>query len=701
MQRSGLAEVGAAPAPDAEELRRRESRYALLRGLQHPLWIFDFDLRRVHWANAAALKVWRAVTVDELCARDLGRDMSESIARRLSQYRSDFLSHGSVFHERWTLYPNDQPVSLDVSFSGFPLDDGRMAMLCEGHAQVSDAPEALRSVEALLHTTLMISLFDLEGAPMYRNPAARAAVRSPQETLQLYLCDSDTHAALMQRTLRDGLATVTAQVHTVRGIRWHELSARRCRDAATGADALLVSEADVTQLKESEAQASYLAEHDPLTGLPNRNQVRQHFARAMRDLELVSGQAALVMIDLDHFKDVNDTLGHAVGDELLVEVARRLRAAVRRGDLVARFGGDEFLILVSSSDAAAEVQRIDDRIRRTVCQPVSLGGSLISVTATLGVAMFPRDGRDFESLLRSADLAMYSAKEGGRNALAFYEADMGLALRARTELEAALTHALRDGQFEVHYQPRVAVADDHVVGAEALVRWRHPTRGLLPPSEFIPLCESTGLIHELGRQVFGMVARQVAGWALQGLELMVSVNVSAVEFRDPAFASRLAGVLRGTGCDPGRLQVEITESMLLGDDERVQTTLQALHGLGLSIALDDFGTGYSNLAYLQRFPIEVLKIDRSFLKGLSSDRPLAELIVQLCRLMHLLAVAEGVETEEQLRWIRTRGVREYQGYLFARPMSGDAFEALALGQRAALQAAFSEGDSDRLSRVPP
>jgi len=656
--------------------------YRALELIGAPVWIFDIDHRRVHWANSAALRVWNAATLDELCARDMGADMSESVARRLAQYQSDFLGHRAVFHEQWTLYPGGKPVSLDVTFTGHRLADDRMAMLCEARETVQATPEALRSVEALLHTAVMITLYDMEGAPLYRNPAAREMVRTPGERLSDRFTEPAAHGQLMQQLATRDMATLTQPVHTATGVRWHELSVRKCRDAVSGDAALLLSEVDVTQLKESEAQASYLAVHDALTGLPNRNQVKLHFAQAMRELRASGGQAALVLIDLDHFKNVNDTLGHAVGDELLVEVAQRLRNSVRRVDLVARFGGDEFLLLVASHDIEAEVSRIDARIRATVSTPIAMAGTMVRVTATLGAALFPRDGSDFETLLRRADLAMYSAKEEGRNTLAYYDDAMGRALRARTELEHDLRTAVEQQAFEVHYQPRVCVASNRILGAEALVRWRHPVRGMIPPDQFIPLCETTGLIRDLGRQVFATAARQVARWSQAGFDLAASVNVSPREFSQDGLVEGMRATMAECGCDPARLQVEITESMLLGQDERPLRTLHAMAALGLGIALDDFGTGYSNLAYLHRYPIQTLKIDRSFIHGLVDNRPLAELIVQLCGLMKLSAVAEGVETAEQLRWVSDRGIAEYQGFLYSRPLPAAEFEAL-LRQRAA------------------
>ncbi|MBL8340835.1 MAG: EAL domain-containing protein [Rubrivivax sp.] len=652
----------------------------LVAQLRQPVWVFDIDRKRVAWANPAALALWSSPSLAELTARDMGADMSASVAARLAQYQSDFIGHGASFNEQWTLYPAGRPVSLDVTFSGYRLPDGRMAMMCEGRPLGSERPESLRSVEALLHTPVMITLYTPEGEPVYRNPAARTSVPELRTTLAERFPQPDALPRLTDPLATRGAATLTLQARTTQGARWHEVSVQRCVDAVSGEAALLVSEVDVTRLKESEAQARFLAAHDVLTGLPNRSQVKQCFAEATSALRTRGQQAALILIDLDHFKKVNDTLGHAVGDELLIEVASRLRQSVRRGDLASRFGGDEFLLLVLSSDIRAEVDRIDTRIRDAVAQPLWVGNTQVQVTATLGVSLYPEHGSDFETLLQHADLAMYAAKEGGRNALAYFEHDMGESFRQRTALEADLRGACERREFEVHYQPRVDVTSNRIVGAEALVRWRHPRRGLVPPGEFIAVCESTGLICEVGRQVLANVVEQLRRWSEAGLALPVSVNLSPREFADPGLAERVGATLAEAGCAPELLQMEITESMLLGGEERPLTTLHALRELGVSIALDDFGTGYSNLAYLQRFPIGTLKIDRSFIQAVGDDQRLAELIVQLCRVMRLDAVAEGVETPEQLAWIRERGVAQYQGFLFARPMPAGEFESMLRAQ---------------------
>ena len=652
------------------------ARYGALNLVAQPVWVFDIDHRRVHWANTAALRVWDAATLDDLCARDMGRDMSASVARRLAQYQQDFIAHGASFNEQWTLYPGGTPVSLNVTFSAHRLADGRMAMLCEAREAVATEPESLRSVEALLHTAVMISLHGQDGRALYRNPAARASVRDLGERLEDRIVDAPAHAALIATLARDGSATQTLAVHTPQGERWHEISVRRCRDAVTGQDAVLVSEADVSMLKRTEARAQFLALHDPLTGLPNRSHVMQRFAEAVDRVRAAGHEAALMFIDLDHFKNVNDTHGHAAGDGLLVEVARRLRAAVRGSDLVARLGGDEFMVLMVSADIRREVEHVRERLMAAVAEPVLIHGHAVRVTASLGVSLFPRDGGDFETLLRHADLAMYTAKDGGRNGLAFYDAGMSDALLSRTALESELRQAFERQELEVFYQPIIDVASQRIVGAEALARWRHPTRGLVPPDVFIPVCESTGLIGPLGRFVFANAARQQTAWAAAGHPLRVSINLSAHQLRQRELLTDLQQALHAAGTDPRCVQLEITESMLLGPDEAMLAVLQAIQATGMSIALDDFGTGYSNLAYLQRFPIKTLKIDKTFVQSLDANRPLAELIVAMCRLMKLGVVAEGVETVEQLAWVHAHGIEQCQGYLFARPLPAAEFSAL-------------------------
>ena len=664
----------AVPAPTA--LAQREVEFALLKRISLPIWIFDVDHSRVYWANDAAIAMWRATDLRELCARDMGQDMSTSVARRLQQYRIDFVRHDSVFSEQWTIYPGGVPCSMQMQLRGVRLGDGRMAMLCESRYIEPDQPESVRSVEALLHTPVMISLYDEAGAVLYRNPAARESV--PDLTLRLgqRLVDADALDRLQHSVRATGEAKQTLAVHTSAGQRWHDVSVRQCKDALTGRDALLVSEVDVSDIKRAQAQSQYLARHDTLTGLPNRAQIMQWFQSAIVEMEGTDTEAALIYIDLDHFKDINDTLGHAAGDALLVQISERLRGMVRGGDVVARLGGDEFLILMVAPNVRDEVSKIGHRLRATVALPVQISGTEVTVTPSVGVSIYPADGHDMDSLLRNADLAMYAAKDGGRNNLTFFQAPMADKLHRRLEMESDLRHALEQGEFEVYYQPRVQAATGALVGAEALVRWKHPVRGMVNPTEFIPVCESTGMIAELGDFVFRQAALQQSQWAQAGFDLLVSVNLSPRQFRDPELLGRMAAVMSITGCQPGRIELELTESMLLGHDKSTIEFLGRLRSMGFSISVDDFGTGYSNLAYLNQFPIRSLKIDKTFVQDIETRRSVAELIVSMCRLMHLHIVAEGVETAAQLAWVQSQGIEEYQGYYYARPLPAAEFSAL-------------------------
>ncbi|CAM8635057.1 COG5001 Predicted signal transduction protein containing a membrane domain, an EAL and a GGDEF domain [Comamonadaceae bacterium] len=656
-----------------QEMNLREQQFALLRRISLPIWVFDIDRSEVHWANEAALTLWRAASLDELCSRDMAADMSASVAKRLRQYQSDFVQHGASFSEQWTIYPAGIPVSMNMQLSGIRLSDGRMAMLCESRVIEPGKPEAMRSVEALLHTDVMITLYDLEGGVLYRNPAARESVPNLNMRMAERFQDGDALERMLTMLELHGEATLTLPAYTTRNLRWHEVSVRQCRDAVTGRNAVLMSEMDVTAIKHAQDHSQFLARHDALTGLPNRSHVMQRFADALRVMDDGAAQAALIYIDLDHFKDINDTLGHAAGDDLLVQVADRLRGITRSSDMVARLGGDEFLILMVAPNIREEVEQIRERLSLTVARPIHIQGTEVIVTPSVGVSFYPEHGLELETLLRNADLAMYSAKESGRNALNIFESPMAFRVQQRMELEAELRHALARQEFELYYQPRVDVATGQVRGAEALIRWNHPQRGLVGPDAFIPTCESTGMINALGDWVFEQAARQQVQWAREGLDLKISVNLSPRQFRDPELLNRLARIVTATAAQPGRLELELTESMLLGVAPHTHETLDDLRRMGFSISVDDFGTGYSNLAYLNRFPIQVLKVDKTFVQDIEANRPVAELIVSMCRLMQLHIVAEGVETPAQLEWVQTQGIGQYQGYLFAKPLPATAF----------------------------
>jgi diguanylate cyclase (GGDEF)-like protein len=643
--------------------------------VRQPLWVFDIDRARVHWANASALAIWNANSLEELCSRDMSRDMSPAVTKRLLQYQSDFdRQPGVSFSEVWTLYPKGQPVSLECVFSGYRLPDGRMAMLCESLAVHHADPDVLRSTEALTHTSVMITLYDRDGYALYRNPSARTAAPESGLVHRERFVVPEEHEALEAQLDKQGEGRTVARVRTSQGVRWHEITARTCRDAVTGKEALLVSEVDVDDLKTTEARAQYLAHHDELTGLPNRTYVARRFQDRLDEVRARGEQAALVHIDLDHFKNVNDALGHAVGDELLVHVASRLRQVLRAEDLLARLGGDEFLVLAASTDVLDHVTVLADRLVRSLTRAANVGNTQVRVTPTMGVSVFPRDGGDIETLMRHADMAMFRAKANGRNGVAFFTQDLDQKARSRISLENDLRVALEERQFVVYYQPRVDARTNRVCGAESLVRWRHPSRGMVMPGEFIPVCEESGLVGALGELVLEQAARQQAAWKASGHDLKISVNLSPRQLADPKLLESMRALVVATECDPTRLELEITESVLLGNDDRTMSVLESLRTLGFSISIDDFGTGYSNLAYLEKYPIDALKIDRAFVSALDRASPIAELIVTMCQMLRLKTVAEGVETEQQLSWLREKGCFEYQGYLFSPAVPPAAFE---------------------------
>ena len=650
------------------------SQISVIGKLQQPVWIYDFDNTCVYWANAAGLDIWQSETLEELQNRDFSKDMTETVANRLLQYRTDFLRDENIqFREMWTFYPNGEPQNMKVVFSSIYLEDDRIGMLCEALSESQLDNDALRSSEALLHTSVMITLYDAKGEPLYRNPAARTSARAYNESLASHFVSDATSGLLLEGA--EEVNTV-ANVRTAKGTAWHDITARKCLDSVTGEHAWLISEVDVSRLKATEEHAQFLAEHDTLTGLPNRNYVSVEFKNRLDKILAARQKAALIFIDLDHFKDVNDTLGHDAGDQLLKTVASRLRNMVRSGDIVARLGGDEFLIFLSPVADNSVVETVVKRIQANLPKPIVLQSREICVTPSIGISMCPDNGRNINDLMRHADLAMYDAKDNGRNNFSFFSQILSDAVESRISLEAELMTALEEGQFITHFQPRVNVDDNTITGAEALVRWEHPEKGLISPGTFIPACEASGLIAELGKYVLRDAVLAQVEWAKNGHSMHISVNLSPLQFGEESLVSDLVDIVKTNNGNTEYIELEITESVLLGHDQSTTDKLHALVEHGFRIAIDDFGTGYSNLAYLHRYPIDCLKIDRSFIMQIDSVRPIVELIVSMARLFELDVVAEGVETEEQLRALQSFDCQEYQGFLFAKPMSFTDFSAL-------------------------
>ncbi|MEM9384261.1 MAG: EAL domain-containing protein [Pseudomonadota bacterium] len=667
-----------------------DDQFRVLDQLRQPVWVFDPDNLRVHWANEAGLIIWQAQSLEELSSRDMGADMSPEIATRLEQYRADLREDPSaVFNDVWTLYPNGQPATLHVVHSAFPLDDGRMAMLVEGLQDHPLDADGLRSVEALVHTPVMITLYDQAGVAIYRNPASRAALKDGPSALEEHFSSPADYRSLTLALRSTGVGNITAQVNAFGEVRWHDISARRCHDPISGQTAWLLSEVDVSSLKSAEHCAQFLANHDTLTQLPNRNYVNERFGERLAEVRERGEQGAIVFIDLDNFKDVNDSLGHAAGDRLLMETADRLRAVVRQGDLIARLGGDEFLILASARDIREHLKALSARVTQALSEPVVLDGREVSVTPTLGVSLFPDDGEDLETLMRHADLAVYEAKARGRNTLVFFTPQLSAVVNARLTLERDLRRAFERAEFEVFYQPRVRLSDGQICGVEALARWHHPTRGLVEPDDFVSTCERMGYIDELAHFVVERSFQAQAEWERMGYQLGLSLNLSPLQLGTDHLIEDLLALVKRYDRRPKDIMLEITESVLLGHDAPTAERVKELREVGFRIAIDDFGTGYSNLAYLHRYPLDCLKIDRSFINGLNAARPVTELIVSMAQLLKMDIIAEGIETAAQLDWVRERGCLEYQGFLFSPPVPQDALvdilqcDAVPLGPQAA------------------
>ncbi|MCP5197463.1 MAG: EAL domain-containing protein [Gammaproteobacteria bacterium] len=571
-------------------------------------------------------------------------------------------------------------LETEIVFDGMLLDITREKQV---ERALRESEERFRSI--VQHAWDVIVILDAQMRIDYISPRSQSMLGyAPEELLgrpALELIHEENaaqvKAAFSEMLTRDHSRAPTEFRFRHRRGYWTEVEAVATNlSEHPGVHGILIVVRDVSERRQAEERIHHMAHHDPLTGLPNRRLLAEQAALIMALTTRNKGSLALLFCDLDHFKDINDSLGHVMGDILLIEVAARLKKSLRDTDTLARLGGDEFMMLLPETgrDGAA---RVADKMLALLREPVALADHRFAITGSIGISLYPHDGDSFQELFKNADAAMYQAKQTGRNAFRFYDIAMNAASLERLTLMSALRKALQTEQLRTYFQPKVCLADGRVIGAEALVRWQHPDEGLIPPSRFIPLAEDNDLIIGIGCWVLEDVCRHLAAWREAGLpSLKVAVNIAARHFRAPRLVHELEALLRRYGLPHEALELELTESTVLEGESETMATLQELRRLGFTLAIDDFGTGYSSLAYLKNLPITSLKIDRSFVHDLTTDpddRAIAAIIVTLGRSLGLKVVAEGVETEEQRAMLLEQGCDFAQGYLFSPPLPATEF----------------------------
>jgi diguanylate cyclase (GGDEF)-like protein/PAS domain S-box-containing protein len=748
-----LSEHVAAQRRSEEELRQSEQRYRyMFEGNPLPLWIRDEESLRILAVNDAALRTYGYSRQEFLDLKwsDLHMEADAERFREAMRTRDPSQAYTTYWHHR-----RKDGTAMDVETISHPFNlDGRSARLVlvnditerkraeqrlqMGHTitrilaesrSVEDAlPQALRTIcessgwvygqrWALNKPANLLQcaevwcaadprLEEFEGynrARMQTPGSGRGLIHRVWEgNGPVWLVDlaRETQMARAPAALKAGLRSAFAFPIPV-GDGFYGVMEFFGRDARQP-DSELVEivhtiGSQIGQFmarKIAEENLRFVASHDPLTGLFNRSIFNERLHQALAQAARFERSLALLFIDLDGFKLVNDTLGHNAGDALLAELATRLRTTLREGDVIGRMGGDEFVVLIEEFGEAGQVAEVAKKVLETVARPYLLQGREFEVTASLGVSLYPEDGKDAQTLIKNADIAMYLVKQQGKNGFRFYAPQMNVHLLERLSLEASLRRAMERGELLLQYQPKVGIRDGHVSGVEALVRWQHPTQGMINPGEFVPVAEDAGLMAAIGEWVLHTACRQLRTWREQGLpQLRMAVNLSPRQFQQDSLIQVVREALHHTGVDPGRLELEMREDMVLRNPERAVRLLSQFKELGVRLVIDDFGTGYSSLNYLKRLPIDSVKIDRSLILGLPRDADAAALTRAVVAMAHSLGIAvtaEGVESREQWEFLNQLGCEEMQGNYFSAPVASEIVASIvrqpvAAGQRANVQ----------------
>jgi diguanylate cyclase (GGDEF)-like protein/PAS domain S-box-containing protein len=662
----------------------------------HPMWVYDEESLAFLAVNDAAVhrygysrEEFLSMTVNDILRNELLEIVENLSGTTREIHRSATTRHqskdGSVFDVELR--------SHSLMFSGIRA----RLVLANDVTERNRAEEALREAEerfrsAFENAPIGMNLLDLDGRFMQVNRAFCEITGYEPHQLEGKTVQSLTHPEDLERDLQQMRRMMAGEIehyqiekrflHSAGHGVW-TMASRSLVRGPDGGPLYLVSQVeDVTQRKQSDVMLTHMALHDSLTGLPNRTLAIDRLTLALARMERHSASVAVLFLDLDRFKVINDSLGHNLGDQLLVAVAARLREAVRPSDTVARIGGDEFVVVCEDISGAEDAARIAERIAEALKRPFDLRDDEVFLGTSVGIAISGGHDDTPESLLRDADAAMYRAKDGGRNRYEVFDSSMRIQAVERLDMERALRRGLERSEFRLFYQPVVDIRSGRVTGVEALLRWEHPERGLLGPPEFISLAEETGLILPIGRWAIEEACRQGQIWREANPDrppMRIAVNLSARELAQPDVADMVAAALASTDTDPADLWLEITESVLTPETELMVAALNSLKALGVRLFVDDFGTGYSSLMYLKKFPVDTLKVDQSFVAGLgrdAEDTAIVAGVVGLAQTLGLTAIAEGVETSEQLSALRALGCDLGQGHLFGRPEPADAFGAL-------------------------
>jgi diguanylate cyclase (GGDEF)-like protein/PAS domain S-box-containing protein len=677
-----------------EALRESEERYRMLLDGIHDYAIFMMDPRGqiVSWnAGAERIKGYKA---DQIIGQnfscffppaDIERGRPEEILRMTA-------ASGRHEEQGMRVRKDGSQFLASVTFTALRDPAGNLRGFSEFSHDLSESQESVAKYRGLLEAAPdAMVVVNQRGEIVLLNVQAENQFGYSRDELVGQKVQSIVPEGFAERLIADGARSaadaLAQQIGT--GI---ELSGRR-KDGSEfpieimlsplkSAEGTLVTTAirDISVRKNAEAQITHSAQHDSLTGLPNRVLLNDRIGQAIASAARYSRQIAVLCLDLDGFKHLNNSLGRSIGDRLLQSVAKRLQGCVRTSDTVSRLGGDEFVVLLSEAEQWEDAAFIAGRMLESVAQAYSIDGHDLHVTASIGVSLFSEDGPDAETLIKNADNAMYQAKQNGHQSYQFFKPEMNVRAVERQSLEEGLRRALERQEFLLHYQPKISLRTGAITGAEALIRWRHPTRGLVSPAEFIPVAEECGLIGPIGDWVLHEASTQARAWVHAGLPVAtMAVNVSAMQLRDGNFLEGVFAVLKDTGLDGRSLDLELTESVLMNHAESTASILRALREAGIRVTIDDFGTGYSSLSYLRRFPIDAIKIDQSFVSqiaGAGDDEAIVTAVIGMARSLKLRVIAEGVETQEELVFLRTHRCDEAQGYYFSRPVVPEEFAKL-------------------------